>query len=176
MGGFPKFCGVIRFILLGFVLIMFACAAAFQFLPQELLQDYYAENNLTQSFCVTLYLSYGFTLLVPCVIAFIIHGVSHKKWKRVLKCKKEIGYVFDDIFDRMERAYGTQTYTRIYYTWKNPKKRGHDFILQVIVDVPSSYVNSTSLDAVMKDFKLYVTDYYHDELAPYGFEWYVKIK
>ena len=175
MGGFPKFCGVARFILLGFVLVTLACGLFFQFAPQELLQDYYAENNLTQSFCVTLYFSYCFTLLIPCIIAFIIHGASHKKWKRVLKCKREIGYVFDDIFDRMERGYSDQTYVKISYRWMNPKKKDHDFILRIVVDVPSSYVNSVSLDTFMHDFKLYIDNEYHNELAPYGFEYFVRV-
>ena len=175
MGGFPKFCGVVRFIALGFALLMFACAAFFQFAPQEYLAEFYQTNNITQQFAVSLYFGYGVSLLIPGIIAFIIYGASHKKWKKVLKCKREIGYVFDDMFHRMERGYSDQTYVTIRYRWMNPKKKGHDFILRIVVDVPSSFVNSVTLDTIMSDIRSHIDYDYHNELAPYGFEYFVRV-
>ena len=175
MSGFAKFCGVVRFIALAFAIIFLVMGIAFLILPDSIVQPYCEENGYTRELVVGVYLGSAIIPTIVTIITFSIHAAAKKKWKKVLKCKQEIGYVFDDIFDRMERSYNKQTDTRIYYTWKRPTKKGYDFHLDITIDVPSSVVNSESLDAVESDFAR-GRDMYSNELDRYGFTWVIRVK
>ena len=175
MSGFAKFCMVFRFIALGFGVLMFLCAAAFTFLPKEILETYIgADSQIDYSYARTAYLYFGGIALVASFIAFMVYIPNHKRYKKVLECKRDCGWCFEEITQRLQDGYDDQTYIRFKVVWKNPKKKRNDFRVIIYAYVASSYLHSGTVDTIQSDFKGLLDDY--PALDSYSFEYVTSIR
>ena len=176
MSGFAKFCMVARFIALGFAILFLGCWALFKYGPAEYVESYFEQNNLDPNDTPLYYLVYAVVCFVLSFIAFLIHGVSKARYKKVLRIKSEIGYCFDDMVRRMENGYDEQADTTFKVVWKNPKRKGSSFKVIFYCYVPRSYVHGGTTDLFTNNFKQMIDGDYAYELDNYSFDWRVQIK
>ena len=157
MSGFGKFCGVVRFITLGFALLNILFGVLY--LSPEIVQQLSPESTAEEiQIGIGAFFGNGIFLLILSLIAFLIHGAQAKKYKIVLKYKAQLEPYFKEMMDTLCDGYSEQTYSSIEYkiVWKNPNKKGYKFQIIIHLNIDNNFVNSESVDAVMRDIQRYL--------------------
>ena len=155
MSGFGKFCGVVRFVTLGFALLNILLGVLY--LSPEIVQQLSPELTAEEiQIGIGAFFGNGIFLLILSLIAFLIHGAQAKKYKVVLKYKAQLEPYFKEMMDTLCDGYSEQTNTTYKIVWKNPNKKGYRFQIIIHLNIDDNLVNGDSVSTVMEDIQRYL--------------------
>lgn len=155
MSGFGKFCGVVRFVTLGFALLNILFGVLY--LSPEIVQQLSPESTAEEiQIGIGAFFGNGIFLLILSLIAFLIHGAQAKKYKVVLKYKAQLEPYFKEMMDTLCDGYSEQTNTAYKIVWKNPNKKGYKFQIIIHLYLDDKFINGDSVNTVMEDIQRYL--------------------